>query len=75
MQIIFEEQRVVFYLNDKPILELPDVAAYEQYYPTVTVMSLKNLIIIIIYHQTDDRTLHLIYSRCSLTGPNIVIII
>ena len=56
MQIIFEEQRVVFYLNDKPILELPDVAAYEQYYPTVTVMSLKNLIIIIIYHQTDDRT-------------------
>lgn len=37
LQIIFEEQRVVFYLNDKPILELPDVAAYEQYYPTVTV--------------------------------------
>ena len=39
-QLMFEEQRVVFYLNDQAVLELTDLAAYEHYYPTVTVSDL-----------------------------------
>lgn len=35
-RLLFELQRVVFYLNDKPVVELVDMPAYEQFYPCVT---------------------------------------
>ena len=36
MRLLLDRQRVVFYVNNKPIVELVDLPAYEQYYPCCT---------------------------------------
>jgi hypothetical protein len=36
LRLLLDMQRVVFYLNNKPVVELVDLPVYEQYYPCCT---------------------------------------
>jgi hypothetical protein len=36
MRLLLDVQRLVFYVNNKPVVELVDLPAYEHYYPCCT---------------------------------------